>query len=132
MTPLIAAKNIVVTGHIRYAEFEWHKFKGLQTTVGGRYEPQGQELERKLMDDDILDWHGEFNARSMGSAEVQRSPYYPLAVALAAPFVYLIDPALTVASTPALGLFLGGEAAYWWYWRRKYATPQPPEPSPQP
>ncbi len=91
------AQNVTLTGAYRRVDFRYGKFSGLTTTVGERHEIEGKKKER---DDSMADWRSELNARTMGCAEVKRGRWYPLAVVAAAPFDYLIDPALTVLSTP--------------------------------
>ncbi len=101
-----AAQHIELTPCFRRADFPCNKLTGISATVGDRYDPAGQKMERDQSHDD---WIGSLNVRTLGCAEVERSAWYPLAAIAAAPFDYIIDPALSVASAPVAAI---GTAVY--------------------
>ncbi len=103
------AQNVVLTGAYRRACFPVNKFGGMSTTVGERYDTGGQKMER---DDSMAGARRTLNARTMGCAEVKRGKWYPLAVVVAAPFDYLVDPVLTVVSTP-VSVLAQAPALFW-------------------
>ncbi len=103
-TPLVAvmleqptAQDIRMTKHFRRVTIRLHKLTGHGSEVGARYEITALPRRRAR----ISEGHVSLNPNSMGSAEVQRSAAHPWAVAAAAPFDYLIDPALTAVSSAA-------------------------------
>ncbi len=109
-SPPPRAQNIELTEHYRRVNFSYGKFSGLSTTVGERFDPAGQKVEP---DTSMEEWRRTLNAKTMGCAEKERSAWYPLAVTAAAPFDYVIDPVLTVASAPVAALGWGVVACYW-------------------
>ncbi len=127
------AQQVELTPHYRRVSFRYDKIGGLcAERIGERYDTTGQKMERDADSSNMWDWHRELNCRTMGCAEVERSKYYPLAVVAAAPFDYLIDPALSAVSSAAvtpIGVLCGaGVVAYfelgrWWH------RPQPEETS---
>ncbi len=125
-TPLIAlldentdAQDIRMGEHFRKVKFKRHKGYRIPvraTTVGERYEPNGQPMEphRISMGRTYL------SPTYMGSVEVQCNDSHRLAVIAAAPFDYAIDPALTavssVAATPIVVVLAFASFGYYlWY-----------------
>ncbi len=112
------AQHIHMTEHFREVGFRYGKFSGMEACVGKRVPTEGQKMERVNLGG-MESWHYELDARSMGCAEVERSVWYPLAVVAAAPFDYLVDPALSILSTPVAGAVVGVRQlglclADWW------------------
>ncbi len=112
-TPLISllgekttAQDIRMGEHFREVKMRLRKMEGLQSTVGARYEPKEQPMERMRGSQG----RERLTPRSMGSAEVQYSDSHQLAVIAAAPFDYLIDPVLSAASS-AIAMPLVGAVA---------------------
>ncbi len=116
------AQNIELTEHYRRVNFSYGKFSGLTTTAGERFDPAGQKMEPVTS---MEDWRWQFNAKTMGCAEVEHAWWYPAAWVLAAPFDYVIDPVLTVASAPAATLVTGVMLCYWKIIMSSTPKPQP-------
>ncbi len=127
--PDAVAQNITLTEHYRRVDFRLNKLCGLTSIVGDRYDPAGQKREPH---EGKVHRYGHLDARSMGSAEVERSAWYPLAVAIAAPFDYIIDPALSVASAPVVVGVMAGMFAWDSVKRSAEDIFASPEPAPAP
>ncbi len=108
------AYDVTPTGHYRKAKLHHPKLEGTKATVGERYEVGGQELTVKSSYLDARSPLG-LNTRSMGSVERVRGAWYPAAVVAAAPFDYVVDPALSVVTTPFLWLGCGCIIVYSWF-----------------
>ncbi len=106
-----AAYDAKPTGYYREAELHYRKLDGMRATVGERYEVGGRKLERRASGP-LCDDLSEFDTRSMGSVERVRGPWYPAAVVAAAPFDYVVDPALSVVTTPFLWVGCGAVIIY--------------------
>ncbi len=128
-----SAQHIEMTKHFREVSFRYSKIGGMEPHIGQRVLTEGQKMERADLGG-MEGWHYELNAHSLGSAEVERSKWYPLAVVAAAPFDYLIDPALSVACTPIGVLYGAGSIVYseltrWWHRTQREEEPlTTPEP----
>ncbi len=105
--------DITPTGHLRVVAMFYRKPDGWRTVVGERCDLPPEELtpfvaaegDRKKRPP----LYSELDSHRLGCAGAQRSKWYPAAAVAAAPFDYVIDPLLSVVSTPVLWV---GAAVY--------------------
>ncbi len=92
------AQDIRFTGKYRQATLVHHKIGGTEAKVGERIDPGNRRMEQE----DTGSRYGgiRLTKRSMGSAEVETGSGHTAAVIAAAPFDYVIDPLLSLATTP--------------------------------
>ncbi len=111
--PAPAARHVEHTGHYREARvLDNNKILGPKAEVGERHAPGKARLVRE----NPLAYNRSItlNTRSMGCVAVEKQPGHTAAVIAAAPFDYLLDPALSLVSTPILWLGFGVQQAYQW------------------
>ncbi len=100
-----AVSGITPTGNLRVVVMFYRKPDGWQTRVRDRWEGNRAELEPLAENPEPRKrppLYEEWDSHRLGCAEVRRGRWYPLLAAAALPFDYLIDPALSVVSTPVI------------------------------
>ncbi len=102
----VVEDDIVPTGRLRHVTDTKMPGEASRTEIGDVCETPVEKLTRRP---GLESRSTPIASRThLGSAGRERSTWYPAAVVAAAPFDYLIDPVLSVASTPFLWLGCAG------------------------